>query len=80
EVKIVRDAVGSSDFVIVTPGVRPSGASPDDQRRVMTPAEAVRAGADFLVVGRAILKAADPARAASEIIEEMRFAETEKNG
>jgi orotidine-5'-phosphate decarboxylase len=57
--------------MIVTPGVRPKGASSDDQRRVMTPAEAMQAGADYLVVGRAILKASDPARAAHEILEEM---------
>jgi orotidine-5'-phosphate decarboxylase len=71
EVKLVRETVGERDFVIVTPGVRPSGVAHNDQRRVMTPAEAVRAGADYLVVGRAILKAADPSRAAHEIIEEM---------
>lgn len=71
EVKLVRDAVGRRDFVIVTPGVRSIGVALDDQRRVMTPAEAVRAGADYLVVGRSILKASDPARAAHEIIEEM---------
>jgi orotidine-5'-phosphate decarboxylase len=76
EVKIVREAVSQSSFIIVTPGVRPAGAAHDDQRRVMTPAEAIRAGADYLVMGRAILKAADPARAASEIIEEMRQAES----
>lgn len=72
EVKLVREIAGQRDFIIVTPGVRPSGIAHDDQRRVMTPAEAVRAGADYLVVGRAILKASDPARAASQIIEEMK--------
>jgi orotidine-5'-phosphate decarboxylase len=76
EVKLVRGAVGQRDFVIVTPGVRPAGMAHNDQRRVMTPSEAVRAGADYLVVGRAILKAADPSRAAQEIIEEMQRAET----
>jgi orotidine-5'-phosphate decarboxylase len=75
EVKLVRETVGQRDFVIVTPGVRPSGVAHHDQRRVMTPSEAVRAGADYLVVGRAILKATDPSRAAHEIIEEMRRAE-----
>jgi orotidine-5'-phosphate decarboxylase len=77
EVKLVMQSVERSDFVVVTPGVRPAGASQDDQRRVMTPAEAVRAGADYLVVGRAILKAPDPARAAQEIVEEMRRVEIE---
>jgi orotidine-5'-phosphate decarboxylase len=76
EVKLVRETVGQRDFVIVTPGVRSSGIAHNDQRRVMTPAEAVRAGADYLVVGRAILKAADPSRAAHEIIEEMQRVET----
>jgi orotidine-5'-phosphate decarboxylase len=71
EVKLIRETVGSMDFVVITPGVRPAGAASDDQRRVMTPGEAVRAGADYLVVGRAILKATDPALAASRIIEEM---------
>jgi orotidine-5'-phosphate decarboxylase len=76
EVKLVRETVGQRAFVIVTPGVRPSGIAHDDQRRVMTPSEAVRAGADYLVVGRAILKAADPTRAAHEIVQEMQRAET----
>lgn len=71
EVKLVREVVGRRDFIVVTPGVRPVGTAKDDQRRVMTPAEAVRAGADYLVVGRAILKAPDPALAAHRIIEEM---------
>src|SRR2546421_12171085 len=76
EVKIVREAEERNNFVIVTPGVRPTGTTHDDQRRVMTPSEAVRAGADYLVVGRAILKASDPARAAEEIIKEIEQAET----
>jgi orotidine-5'-phosphate decarboxylase len=74
EVKLVRETVEQRAFVIVTPGVRPYGTAHNDQRRVMTPAEAVHAGADYLVVGRAILKATDPARAAHEIIEEMQRA------
>lgn len=71
EVSLVRAAVGRKDFLIVTPGVRPSGANRGDQKRVMTPGEAIRAGADYLVVGRPILEAADPARAAQQIVEEM---------
>ena len=75
DVQVVRDAVRKSGFVIVTPGVRPAGTANDDQRRVMTPVEAVRAGADYLVVGRAILGAADPSAAAHRILEEMEVAD-----
>ena len=71
EVKLIRETVERSNFVVVAPGVRPAGIASDDQRRVMTPAEAVRAGADYLVVGRAILKSPAPALAAYQIIEEM---------
>jgi orotidine-5'-phosphate decarboxylase len=71
EIAPVRETVSRTPFLIVTPGVRPADASHDDQKRVMTPAGAMRAGADFIVVGRAILNAPDPARAALEIIEEM---------
>jgi orotidine-5'-phosphate decarboxylase len=56
---------------VVTPGVRPGGASLFDQKRVSTPREAMTAGADYIVVGRPILEAADPARAAQEIVDEM---------
>jgi orotidine-5'-phosphate decarboxylase len=59
------------DWVIVTPGVRPPGAALDDQSRVATPAAAARAGAHFLVVGRPITAAADPARAAEAIFAEL---------
>ena len=71
EVALVRASAGHHKFLIVTPGVRPSGAAPHDQKRIMTPAEAVRAGADYLVMGRAILEADNPERAAVRIIEEM---------
>lgn len=55
------------DFLIVTPGIRPAGADPQDQARVVTPADAIAAGADYLVVGRPITRSADP-RAAAEAI------------
>jgi len=56
------------DFVIVTPGVRPAGSGHDDQARVVTPAEAIAAGANYIVVGRPITEAADPAAEAREIL------------
>jgi orotidine-5'-phosphate decarboxylase len=71
EIAPVRSAVARENFLLVTPGVRPSTSAHDDQRRVMTPAEAVRAGADYIVVGRAILNAPDPLRAAEEIVAQM---------
>lgn len=55
------------DFVLVTPGIRPAEAAADDQRRTMTPRAAIEAGVDYLVIGRPITQAADPARALAEI-------------
>lgn len=63
-----RDA---GDAVIVVPGIRPAGASADDQARIATPSGAVAAGADYLVVGRPITRAADPAAAADAIASEI---------
>ena len=59
------------DFLLVTPGVRPAGADIGDQRRVMTPADAMRAGASYLVIGRPITAAADPLAALREISSEL---------
>jgi orotidine-5'-phosphate decarboxylase len=70
EIGPIRAACGP-DFLIVTPGVRPSFASLDDQKRVMSPAEAVSAGADYLVIGRPIAKAEDPVAAARMIVDEI---------
>lgn len=60
------------EFLTLTPGIRPSGTAHGDQKRVTTPADAVRAGADYLVVGRPITQAPDAFAAAREILEEMR--------
>jgi orotidine-5'-phosphate decarboxylase len=70
EVSRIRQACGN-DFLIVTPGVRPAFAATDDQKRIMTPAEAVAAGADYLVIGRPISAAADPLHAVEAIVDEM---------
>jgi len=71
EVPLIRAAIPRKDFLIVTPGVRPSGADLADQRRVLSPTEAVRAGADYLVIGRPIIAASDPIKAAQAVIEEI---------
>lgn len=60
------------DFLALTPGIRPAGSAHADQKRVTTPGEAVAAGADYIVVGRPVTEAADPAAAARDILEEMR--------
>lgn len=70
EAKSIRRVV-KRDFVIVTPGIRPAGSDHTDQKRVATPAEALRAGSDYLVVGRPITLSPDPAAAAADIIREM---------
>jgi orotidine-5'-phosphate decarboxylase len=70
EVKLIREACGP-EFLIVTPGVRPVFASTDDQKRIMTPAAAVAEGADYLVIGRPISAAADPAEATDMIVAEI---------
>lgn len=69
EISIIREACGK-DFVIVTPGVRPKGSAIGDQKRVMTPIEAVNEGSDYIVVGRPITKAENPALAADNLFNE----------
>ena len=66
----IRKATGA-DFLIVTPGIRPEGGEVQDQARVTTPAEAIQAGADYLVVGRPITQADDPLAAAQAIVAEI---------
>ena len=70
EATLIREACGS-EFLIVTPGIRPAGAAAGDQARAATPLAALAAGADYLVVGRPITEAADPAQAADRIVSEM---------
>lgn len=71
EIELMRQEFGR-DFLLVVPGIRPAGADKGDQKRVMTPRDAVRAGADILVIGRPITGAADPAKAAADILADMR--------
>ena len=70
EVAALRQALGPG-FTIVTPGIRPASAAADDQARIATPGSAIRAGADYLVVGRPITEAPGPAAAADAIVAEM---------
>lgn len=70
EAALIRRKLGR-DFAIVTPGIRPKGAEAGDQKRVTTPAEAIANGSNFLVVGRPIVQAQDPAAAAQQILKEI---------
>jgi len=75
EIGPIRRACGD-DFLLVVPGIRPAGGDHSDQKRVMTPSEAARAGADILVIGRPILAAPDPMAAARAIAAELALAPT----
>jgi len=70
EIEVLRETCGD-DFKLVVPGIRPSWASADDQKRVVTPRIAIERGADYLVIGRPITAAADPAGAAGRIADEL---------
>jgi orotidine-5'-phosphate decarboxylase len=70
EIRMLRRAI-RGEFVILTPGVRPAWAAADDQKRIMTPGEAVSAGADYIVVGRPVLKAEDRRKAVEDILNEI---------
>lgn len=70
EIKALRAACGEG-FVILTPGIRLAGKSDDDQKRIMTPQEAIKLGADFIVIGRPITNATNPVKASQEILKEM---------
>jgi orotidine-5'-phosphate decarboxylase len=77
EVASLRAIVGPK-LALVTPGIRPVGSSPDEQKRVATPAAAIAAGADYLVVGRPVIAAADPKAAAVAIVTEIAAAKKKK--
>lgn len=70
EIEIIRQEYGR-DLLIVAPGIRPAWAAAQDQKRIMTPAEALRKGADYLVIGRPITGAASPQEAFARIVEEL---------
>jgi orotidine-5'-phosphate decarboxylase len=70
EAASLRDIVGNG-MVLVTPGIRPAGTATGDQKRIMTPAAAIKAGADYLVVGRPVVEAGDPRAAADAIVAEI---------
>jgi orotidine-5'-phosphate decarboxylase len=76
---MVRGVIGQR-LILVTPGIRPQGTGTGDQKRVMTPAEAIAAGADHIVVGRPVSEADDPRAAAMSIIAEIERGLAERNG
>lgn len=76
EVKMLRDNL-DREFKLVTPGIRPGGSNKDDQKRVMTPGQAIHAGSNYLVIGRPITQAADPIQALKDISEEISAASTD---
>ncbi len=71
EIKTIRSEISRSEFLVVTPGIRPATNANEDQKRVATPAAAIADGATYLVVGRPITGAPDPVQAAEEIVAEM---------
>jgi orotidine-5'-phosphate decarboxylase len=73
EIALLRQECGP-DFALMVPGIRPAGADIGDQKRIMTPPDALAAGATHLVIGRPITQAADPARAAKDILESLHAA------
>ena len=70
EIKAIRECCGP-DFLIVTPGIRPKWAAVNDQKRIKTPSEAIADGANYIVVGRPITEAGDPADAMQKILSEI---------
>ena len=78
EATLLRAALGSG-FLLVTPGIRPAGSDAGDQTRILTPAQAIRAGADYLVIGRPITQAADPLAALESITQEIASSSKDPN-
>jgi orotidine-5'-phosphate decarboxylase len=72
--------IAGPGMALVTPGIRPMGSAGGDQKRIMSPARAIRSGADYLVVGRPVIEAADPKAAAAAIVSEIEQAEEPRNG
>ena len=70
EITALRQACGP-DFTLVVPGIRPAGSATGDQKRIMTPREAIDKGADYIVIGRPITLAEDPVIAAHNIVQEL---------
>jgi len=70
ELKIIKKELGS-DFLVLTPGIRPLWSAKDDQKRIVTPSQAIKDGADFIVLGRAITKAEDKTEALQKVYEEI---------
>ena len=70
EISAIREACGA-DFIILTPGIRPAGSELNDQKRTLTPGEAMKQGATYLVVGRPVTAAADPVTAVKKILQEI---------
>ena len=71
EIRLIRECITAERFIILTPGIRPAWSAKGDQKRIATPADAIRDGADFLVIGRAITDSDNPRAAAERILEEI---------
>ncbi|HJS85277.1 MAG TPA: orotidine 5'-phosphate decarboxylase / HUMPS family protein, partial [Acetobacteraceae bacterium] len=76
----LRRIAGTEELLIATPGIRPAGDAADDHQRMATPREAIRKGADYLVVGRPVVGKPDPAASARRIIAEMEEGERSRRG
>ena len=71
EIRLIRECITAERFIILTPGIRPAWSEKRDQKRIATPADALRDGADFIVIGRAITDHPDPRAAAEQILDEI---------